>query len=86
MIKVVASILMSMGDKKILKCPQCLKLFDYHASDFRPFCCERCQMIDLGHWLGESYTIARPPTTPEEVAEVMEEVAKNDSASDDIPD
>jgi hypothetical protein len=26
-----------------------------------PFCCERCQLIDLGRWLGEEYRIAQDP-------------------------
>lgn len=25
-----------------------------------PFCSERCRLIDLGNWLGESYRIAGP--------------------------
>jgi endogenous inhibitor of DNA gyrase (YacG/DUF329 family) len=29
-----------------------------------PFCSERCQLIDLGRWLGERYRIA--PATQEE--------------------
>ena len=27
-----------------------------------PFCSERCRLIDLGHWLGESYRV--PDSTP----------------------
>jgi len=27
---------------------------------FRPFCSERCRLIDLGQWAKESYTIAVP--------------------------
>jgi endogenous inhibitor of DNA gyrase (YacG/DUF329 family) len=27
---------------------------------FRPFCSERCKMIDLGNWLGERYRIPGP--------------------------
>ena len=40
-----------------VKCPNCEKKFNYYISDFRPFCCEKCKMIDLGHWFDESYTI-----------------------------
>jgi endogenous inhibitor of DNA gyrase (YacG/DUF329 family) len=25
---------------------------------YRPFCSERCQLIDLGMWAGESYRVA----------------------------
>jgi endogenous inhibitor of DNA gyrase (YacG/DUF329 family) len=30
-----------------------------------PFCSDRCRLIDLGRWLGESYRIA-PETTGED--------------------
>lgn len=45
--------------KKInVKCPHCKKEFDYYQSSFRPFCCEKCKMVDLGQWLNEEYTVA----------------------------
>jgi len=28
------------------------------ANRFRPFCSERCQMLDLGKWAGEDYRVA----------------------------
>ena len=28
------------------------------ANPFRPFCSERCQMVDLGTWASEKYRIA----------------------------
>ncbi|RPJ77587.1 MAG: DNA gyrase inhibitor YacG [Alphaproteobacteria bacterium] len=40
-----------------VKCPQCDTIFPYYESEFRPFCCERCKMIDLGHWFEESYKV-----------------------------
>lgn len=40
-----------------VKCPQCDTAFLYYESEFRPFCCERCKMIDLGHWFEESYKL-----------------------------
>jgi len=45
-------------DKELeVKCPHCKKEFNYYSSDFKPFCCERCRQIDLGHWLSESYVV-----------------------------
>lgn len=41
----------------IVQCPSCEKSFEYYKSEFRPFCCEKCKMVDLGHWFDESYTI-----------------------------
>ncbi len=45
--------------KKELKinCPCCKVSFEYYSSSFRPFCTEKCKMIDMGHWFDESYTI-----------------------------
>lgn len=45
-------------NKKLkVKCPHCDILFSYYESEFRPFCSERCKMIDLGHWFNESYVV-----------------------------
>ena len=38
-------------------CPTCGEKFKYSDSEFRPFCSERCQLIDLGHWLEGDYAI-----------------------------
>lgn len=53
-----------MSNKKLeVKCPCCKKSFEYYSSDFRPFCTERCKMVDMGHWFDESYTIAGKDNT-----------------------
>lgn len=53
--------------KKIqVTCPSCKKKFDYYSSEFRPFCCERCRLIDLGQWLSESYAVPVEKLTVEE--------------------
>lgn len=41
-----------------VKCPQCGRLTLYTVENpFRPFCSERCRLIDLGEWASESYRI-----------------------------
>ncbi len=41
-----------------VKCPTCEKLVLWSKSEeFRPFCCERCRLIDLGEWATASYAI-----------------------------
>lgn len=44
--------------KREIKCPQCgqLTLFE-PENPFRPFCSERCRLIDLGAWASETYKI-----------------------------
>lgn len=41
-----------------VKCPRCGKLAEYTPKNpFRPFCSERCKLIDLGNWAEGKYTI-----------------------------
>lgn len=43
---------------KDVACPQCGARVPWTpASKFRPFCSERCKLIDLGAWASESYRI-----------------------------
>ena len=43
---------------RLVACPTCKKLIEYSINNkFRPFCCERCQMIDLGDWANENFKI-----------------------------
>ena len=39
------------------KCPVCEKPVAWKDNPFRPFCSERCKLIDFGHWVDESYTV-----------------------------
>lgn len=49
--------------KRLVPCPECGKLSEFSPSNaFRPFCSERCKMIDLGIWASEGYSIATPIT------------------------
>jgi len=43
-------------------CPMCKKALDDAPADFgpRPFCSTRCKLLDLGHWLDESYRVSEP--------------------------
>lgn len=47
----------------VVKCPTCERSLEWsEASPFRPFCSERCRLIDLGAWLSEERAI--PDATP----------------------
>jgi len=53
------------------KCPRCGKETAYEENPFRPFCSERCRLIDLGKWADEEYVISTPvpdntPRAPQE--------------------
>ncbi len=44
---------------RLVSCPNCKKLIEYNSNNkYRPFCSERCQLIDLGDWANENYKIA----------------------------
>ena len=39
-------------------CPTCQRPVEWsEASPFRPFCSERCKLIDLGAWIMEKHVI-----------------------------
>jgi hypothetical protein len=41
---------------RIVICPNCRKPAPWsEANRFRPFCSERCRLIDLGAWASEAY-------------------------------
>jgi uncharacterized protein len=46
-------------------CPQCRGRAVYDESNpYRPFCSERCKLIDLGDWATERYAIPGEPVEP----------------------
>ena len=47
---------------KIVKCPTCQKEVEWiETSTYRPFCSERCRLIDLGEWASEKHAIPDEP-------------------------
>jgi endogenous inhibitor of DNA gyrase (YacG/DUF329 family) len=54
---------------KTVACPHCGQPVPWgQESPYRPFCSERCRLIDLGGWLDESYRIPHDGDTPGEDA------------------
>jgi uncharacterized protein len=50
----------------IVKCPNCKRPVTWSAENiFKPFCCERCKLIDLGEWANEEKAIPGDPLTTE---------------------
>ena len=49
--------------KTLVACPTCSKKLEWCPENtFRPFCSERCKMIDLGAWASEEYKVAAEPS------------------------
>ncbi len=40
-----------------VKCPICKNLVSWKGNPYRPFCSERCKLIDLGAWASGEYHI-----------------------------
>ena len=58
---------------KTVKCPTCGKKVKWDASSpWRPFCSDRCRLIDLGEWADESHCIPGEDTFPEEFIDMEE--------------
>jgi len=41
-----------------IKCPRCGAVAAWEDNPSRPFCSEKCRLVDLGNWANEDYTIA----------------------------
>lgn len=51
-------------------CPQCGKAVAWNSeARFKPFCSERCRLIDLGAWLDERHRIAGESVEPDGLPE-----------------
>jgi len=40
-----------------IKCPTCHRETEWENNFYRPFCSDRCKLIDLGEWADERYRI-----------------------------
>jgi endogenous inhibitor of DNA gyrase (YacG/DUF329 family) len=60
---------------KEVPCPCCQKLTAFSPDNtYRPFCSERCKLIDLGGWASEEYKIP----TQEKIASLEESIEENE--------
>ncbi len=51
----------------LVNCPTCGKRIEWSESEFRPFCTEKCKLLDLGEWIDGNYAL------PDESAQLSEE-------------
>ena len=40
-----------------IKCPRCGRATEWQGNPTRPFCSEKCRLVDLGRWADEDYAI-----------------------------
>jgi endogenous inhibitor of DNA gyrase (YacG/DUF329 family) len=55
------------SEQKLVQCPTCGRQVEWTGQQrWRPFCSERCKLIDLGEWLDETRRIPGEVTTETE--------------------
>lgn len=58
----------------LVKCPNCGKPTEFTGNEFRPFCSERCKLLDFGAWADGEYSL--PSETASMTDEEIDEVEK----------
>jgi endogenous inhibitor of DNA gyrase (YacG/DUF329 family) len=51
------------------QCPSCKREVEWTDNPFRPFCSERCKLLDLGKWVSEEYRVPGKPVPTESSGE-----------------
>jgi endogenous inhibitor of DNA gyrase (YacG/DUF329 family) len=59
------------------RCPTCGQSFEFDNSPAKPFCSERCRLIDLGGWLSEKHSIPVVRKEEDEEGERGEDVTED---------
>ncbi len=63
------------GGEAMVPCPMCGRLHPYRTTDpFRPFCSERCRMLDLAAWASDERVIEGDPLEDDEDAGLADNV------------
>jgi endogenous inhibitor of DNA gyrase (YacG/DUF329 family) len=60
-----------------VKCPTCRRELDWGSAPFRPFCSERCRLVDLGAWLTEQRAIPDDSAAAQERGATEEQPPKD---------
>jgi hypothetical protein len=56
-----------MGEIQTVECPHCGKPVPWtDESKWKPFCSERCRLIDLGDWLSDKHAIPAEESLPDQ--------------------
>jgi hypothetical protein len=62
-----------------MTCPFCRQATAWEGNPWRPFCSERCQLIDLGTWATEQYRVPGPKLLMELPTEPVKDPDNNDN-------
>lgn len=62
-----------MTTPRIVTCPTCNTAVKWSASNpHRPFCSERCRLIDFGAWADEQHVISSDPNADDILSEDLD--------------
>ena len=50
---------------RVVRCPKCRAEVSWEENPHRPFCSERCRLIDLGAWTEDRYRIPGEELQPD---------------------
>jgi endogenous inhibitor of DNA gyrase (YacG/DUF329 family) len=64
------------------KCPTCNKQVKWEDNPFRPFCSERCKLVDLSKWVSEEYRVPGRAVPGEAVEDDEDQPPPDASRSD----
>lgn len=66
-----------------VRCPQCGALAEYSPTNAsRPFCSERCKLIDLGAWASDQYAVPGKPLEGDDFSTLQDDHRTRPAASD----
>jgi len=49
-----------------VRCPTCRAAVGWEHNPYRPFCSERCRVLDLGNWAAERYRLPAEPVSEDD--------------------
>ena len=55
-----------------MNCPTCGNTIEWKGNPFRPFCSERCKLLDLGAWVNGEYAVPAEETNVPAESEIPE--------------
>lgn len=69
----------------LVKCPTCGKETEYTGNEFRPFCSERCRLIDFGAWADGEFALPSENTSlsEEDLQQIENALAEKQKEQED---
>lgn len=57
-----------------VKCPRCGRRAGWSENPHRPFCSEKCRLVDLGCWADEEYRVPGESVSIHDAAEAEDDI------------